>query len=174
MDAPPLPDLDASVGAFPESPVRVIRSARRRKTAQARLLDGVLEVRIPDRCSTAEEEEFVDHFRARFRRSRQAAQVDLEQRAAELARDHGLPVPSSIRWVSNQAQRWGSCTPAQGTVRLSDRMASYPQWVIDYVIVHELAHLVEFGHGPDFHALVDRYPLSERAQGYLLAKSDGL
>lgn len=151
--------------------VRVIRSPKRRKTAEARLVDDVLEVRIPGRSSQAEEREFVEHFQARFERSRATASIDLERRAAALADRYRLPRPRSIRWVANQRHRWGSCTPADKSIRLSDRMAHFPPWVIDYVIVHELAHLVDGGHGPAFWALVNRYPRTERARGYLVAKS---
>lgn len=72
-----------------------------------------------------------------------------------------------MRWVTNQGMRWGSCTPSDGTIRLSSRLRGMPQWVIDYVLVHELAHLLEAGHTPRFWALVDHYPQSERARGYL-------
>ncbi|QXC60125.1 M48 family metallopeptidase [Aquihabitans sp. G128] len=154
--------------------VTVVRSAKRRKTAQARLVDGVLEVRIPARASRAEEARLVEGFRKRFERSSAGAGVDLAQRARRLAEVHGLPRPDEIRWVSNQAHRWGSCTPSTRTIRISDRLADHPTWVIDHVVVHELAHLVEPGHGPRFQALVARYPLAERAEGYLLALSGGV
>ena len=150
--------------------VEVIRSERRRKTAQARLIGDRLEVRIPARCSRAEEAELVAHFTEKFQRRRTALGVELEARAAQLADAYGLPRPASIRWVSNQRMRWGSCTPADGAIRLSDRMVGYPEWVVDYVIVHELAHLVVPGHGADFWHLVERYPRCERARGFLLAK----
>ena len=166
----------AATGIAPLLPplrVEVTRSARRRKTAQAHLVDSLLEIRIPASCSDEEERYFVEHFRTKFERSRAAAMVDLDRRAAELAAAHGLPAPSSIRWVSNQQQQWGSCTPADGTIRLSDRMAGFPRWVIDYVIVHELAHLVHPDHSAAFWELVNRYPRTERARGYLLAK-DGV
>ena len=153
--------------------VTVIRSPRRKKSAQARLVNGVLEVRIPARSSKAEEARLVAQFRRRFEREAAADQVDLKVRAARLARRHGLPKPTEIRWVSNQAHRWGSCTPDTGVIRLSDRMAAFPTWVIDHVIVHELAHLVERGHGPAFHDLAGRYPLAERAEGFLIAKAGG-
>lgn len=160
--------------APPPLEVRVTRSKRRRKTAEARLINGVIDLRIPAACTQAEEAEFIEHFRHRFERSRQAATIDLDQRARRLAREHGLPVPTSIRWVSNQNQRWGSCTPADGTIRLSNRMAGYPLWVIDYVVLHELVHLVEVNHTARFHQLVDSFPKAERAKGYLQAKADGL
>lgn len=153
--------------------VTVIRSAKRRKTAQARMVDGRLEVRIPARSSKAEERRLVEVFRRRYERAGTSAQLDLTARAKKLAKQHDLPVPTEIRWVTNQAHRWGSCTPSTGVIRISDRMAGFPPWVVDHVIVHELAHLVERHHGPAFQALADRYPLAERAEGYLLAKTGG-
>lgn len=136
--------------------------------------NGVLQIRIPGRSTKAEEQEFVEYFRDRFERQRNRAAVNLEARAQTLAKAHDLLHPTTIEWVSNQAQRWGSCTPEHGTVRLSDRLADFPLWVIDYVIVHELAHLTEPDHGKAFWELVNRYSLTERARGYLIAKSDGV
>lgn len=152
--------------------VEVIRSTKRRKTAQAQMVGSVLEVRIPSRCSADEERDLVEHFRAKFERTQAAADLDLDERAAELADRFGLPRPDTIRWVTNQQRRWGSCTPVDRSIRLSDRMAGFPLWVVDYVIVHELAHLVIDVHSAEFWALVDRYPLTERARGFLIAKSD--
>ena len=76
-------------------------------------------------------------------------------------------MPASVRWVTNQNARWGSCTPGDRTIRLSDRLQQMPGWVVDYVLVHELAHLLEAGHTPEFWAWVDRYPRAEKAKGYL-------
>ena len=73
----------------------------------------------------------------------------------------------SLLWVTNQNTRWGSCTPADKAIRLSRRLEGMPPWVIDYVLVHELAHLIEIGHTPRFWELVDRYPRAERAKGFL-------
>lgn len=82
--------------------------------------------------------------------------------------EHGAQaVPASVRWVTNQNGRWGSCTPADGTIRLSHRVQDMPDWVIDYVLLHELAHLIVPSHNARFWALVGRYPKTERARGYL-------
>ena len=77
---------------------------------------------------------------------------------------------SRYRSVDNQAWRWGSCTPSDGAVRISSRLAREPGWVLDYVIVHELAHLLVASHGQAFWALVNRYPRTERARGFLMAR----
>ena len=75
----------------------------------------------------------------------------------------------SIRYVTNQNKRFGSCTPSHGTIRISHRVSEMPAWVRDYVLVHELAHLVEPNHSRAFWDLVNRYPKTERARGYLIA-----
>jgi predicted metal-dependent hydrolase len=148
--------------------VEVVRSKRRRRTVQAEQVGDTVRISIPAVMSKAEEEHWVAVMVRRFERRIAAAEDDLSARAEGLARDYGLPTPTSIRWVGNQMRRWGSCTPVDGSVRISDRLARYPTWVLDYVIVHELAHLVEPGHGKAFHSLVDRYPKAERARGFLM------
>jgi predicted metal-dependent hydrolase len=150
--------------------VEVVRSARRRKTVQARLVEGVLRIHIPASMSPDEESRWVSEMVVRMERRTSAARFDLAARARGLARQYGLGVPASIRWVDNQESRWGSCTPAARTIRISSRLAREPAWVVDYVIVHELAHLSVSGHGPRFWRLVERYPLAERARGFLIAR----
>lgn len=163
-------DGDGAAEPLPPLEVNVIRSDRRTKTAQAKLSGQRVEIRIPSGCSPDEEAELVDHFTDKFERARLATMTDVTKRARRLAQKYELPEPTSIKWVSNQKGRWGSCTPADGTIRLSDRLASFPSWVLDYVIVHELAHLVEPSHNQRFWGLVAAYPLTERARGFLIAK----
>lgn len=98
--------------------------------------------------------------------------AELMVRAIRLARrylpDHpAAGVPVSVRWVANQNGRWGSCTPSDGTIRISQRIQDMPQWVIDYVVLHEVVHLVVASHDDQFWSLVNRYPKAERARGYL-------
>jgi predicted metal-dependent hydrolase len=162
--------------------VEVRRSARRRRTVSAYREGDRTIVLLPARMSRAEEDRWIDVMLERLakqelRSARRAARGDIElgKRAAELSRRflNGAPTPGSVRWVSNQGSRWGSCTPVDGTIRLSDRLVAMPAWVIDYVLVHELAHLIEIGHGPRFYRLVNAYPKAERARGYLLGVVDG-
>lgn len=154
--------------------VVVVRSARRRKTVSARVVDGVVRISVPDNLPPAEEARHIESLRRRIERRQVADLIDLEARAAVLAARYRLARPASIRWVGNQESRWGSCTPADGTIRISTRLAGEPAWVLDYVVVHELAHLTVPGHGPAFERLVARYPRAERARGFLEARGTPL
>jgi predicted metal-dependent hydrolase len=151
-------------------PVEVVRSARRQKTIQAFVTDGKIRVHVPAWLSAEEERAHVDALVRRLSRQYRSQHIDLGARAASLATRYRLPRPATVVWSDRQRSRWGSCSPATGEVRLSRRLAEWPSWVLDYVIVHELAHLVEANHSPAFHALVNRYPRAERARGFLLAK----
>lgn len=152
--------------------VEVIRSRRRRKTVEARLLDGTLRIAIPAHMTPDEESHWIDVMRDRFSPTTRTEDIELMPRAARLAARYELPEPSAIEWSSRQTTRWGSCSPDSGRIRISDRVASCPQWVLDYVILHEVAHLVEPGHNQKFWDLVNRFPLAERARGYLLARAE--
>jgi len=156
--------------------IEVRRSARRRRTVSAYRDGDRTVVLIPARFSKAEERRWVTEMLARLQ-ARELRRVRGPRRsdAALLARARhlsvtlldGRPQPASVRWVSNMASRWGSCTATDGTIRMSSRLREMPGWVLDYVLVHELVHLQVPGHGADFWALVRRYPRAERARGYL-------
>ena len=152
--------------------VEVIRSRRRRKTVQAQLVDGVLRIAIPDHLTDEEEEHWITEMQARFKGRHDPDSIDLASRARRLATRYGLPRPTEITWSDRQKTLWGSCSIDSGRVRISRRIARFPRWVLDYVIIHELAHLVEPDHGPAFWELVNRYKMAERARGYLIAKGD--
>lgn len=156
-------------------PVEVIRSTRRKKSSAARVINGVIEVRVPSWMNEEQERAAVDDLVAKVQRSQRirAAGPDLEARARHLAREFDLPEPAEIKWVTNQNTRWGSCSINAKVIRISSRLASVPQWVLDFVVLHELTHLVEPGHGPEFHSLMDRYPKAERAEGFLEAMTIG-
>ena len=155
--------------------VEVQRSRRRKKTISAEIVDDALIVSIPDRLSRAEEQEWVARMSTRMserkRRDRLNSDGDLARRARELGDRYLDGVRANdIAWVTNQKSRWGSCSPAERSIRLSLELSRYPTWVRDYVIVHELAHLLVPDHSERFWRLVERYPLTERARGFLIAK----
>lgn len=151
--------------------VEVIRSARRTRSVGAQMKGSVLRITVPSWMTRAQEADAVAKMTARFRRSISAERIDLVERARVLARRFGLPTPDIIEWRHSMNTLWGTCQHTTRTVHLSSRLAAFPDWVIDYVIVHELAHLVIDGHGHEFWELVHRYPKSERAIGYLIAMS---
>lgn len=161
--------------------VEVRRSARRRRTVSARREGGRVVVLIPASMSRAEERVWVARMLTKLEageRRRQPSDTDLLARAGDLSERYlgGHARPTSIRWVSNQRSRWGSCTPADGSIRLSDRLRGMPSYVVDYVILHELAHLLVAGHNRDFWTLLRSYPRLERARGFLdgVALAQGL
>jgi predicted metal-dependent hydrolase len=159
----------------PPPAVRVVRSPQRRKTVTAYRDGDTVVVQLPARLSQHEQDYWVAHMLQRLeQRERRQPPTDqaLQRRALLLARRHfdGAVQPASVRWVTNMRARYGSCTPTDRTIRLSDRIAPYPAWVRDYVLVHELAHLAVPDHSAAFWALVDRYPMAERARGFLIAK----
>lgn len=156
--------------------VEVRRSVRRRRTVSAYRDGDRTVVLIPARFSKAEERrwvaEMLERLEARdLRRLRGPRRSDtaLLARARYLSATvlEGQVRPTSVRWVTNMSTRWGSCTPSDGSIRISGRLRGMPTWVLDYVLVHELAHLAVPGHGEDFWELVARYPRAERARGYL-------
>lgn len=152
-----------------EMPIEIIRSARRRRTVQASVWEGRIEVRVSEGLEPSEENRPVSEIVERVKRKQTSSQTDLARRAKQLARVYRLPAPASIAWSPRQNIRWRSCSPARKHIRISDRLVEMPGWVLDSVIVHELAHLTEPGHGPRFNELVGRYELTERARGYLMA-----
>jgi predicted metal-dependent hydrolase len=152
--------------------VDVRRSRRRLRTVTAYREGGRTVVLIPARFTSAQEQEWVRRMLARLSaqdRRRRPADADLAARAVELSRRYlrGLARPASVAWAANQNSRWGSCTPADLSIRLSTRLQGMPSWVLDYVLLHELAHLIEQGHGPSFWRLLEAYPRTDRARGFL-------
>ena len=154
--------------------IRINRSRKRRKTIQARENNGVLEILAPAHMSDKQIEPYIRNLKERIDRQKKLARLDdghLEKCAAALNRRYfkNLLKWESIRWVTNQNKRNGSCTPSRGTIRISHNIAEMPRFVQDYVIIHELAHLIEPNHGRRFWELVYQYPKTERARGYLIA-----
>ncbi|MCW4464366.1 M48 family metallopeptidase [Glutamicibacter sp. MNS18] len=163
-------------------PVRIVRSTRRTKTISSQWKNERFVVSVPAALSESAERTFVEEMLKKYRQRKVNANLAnsddmLQQRAYQLDRRYtgGLARPVSVRWVSNQDKRWGSATLYERTIRLSNRLQYMPQWVQDYVLVHELCHLVEpaDGHGPRFQALLDRFERRAEADIYLKAFSTG-
>ena len=156
--------------------VEVVRSRKRSKTIEATKEGNRVVVRLPATLTRSEARRWVKEMVTRIEKTEHLNRLNekrqLERRARELHERHfnGRPALRSIKYVANQRDRYGSCTPADGSIRLSHVLSEFPDWVRDYVIVHELAHLRVPDHSPHFWTLVKRYPYAERARGYLIAK----
>lgn len=155
--------------------VEIVRSVRRRRTIGARLDGDRLIVQVPTGLSAAEERAWAEKLGSKIlaAKRRRELNTDGELRARAEALNaryfEGKLQWVDVRYVTNQNSRFGSCTPSQGTIRISDRVSKLPPWVRDAVLVHELAHLVEGNHSRKFWRLANKYPLMERARGYLMA-----
>jgi predicted metal-dependent hydrolase len=154
-------------------PIRILATRRRRRTVAARLRSGVLEVMVPASMPVAERQRWADVMKARIARQlnrRAPSDERLARRARALNERY---FGGRLRWNSvgftDTASLWGSCTFTSGAIRIASRLAKFPDWVLDFVLMHELTHLVQSDHGPAFQEMLDRYPLAERARGYLLA-----
>lgn len=166
------------VPAAPPVDVEVRTSTRRRKTATAYWESGRIVVVVPSHVRRADRQELIDWLVGRVLAKRPAATAsdqELAARAAMLADRYVDGVrPASIRWVTNQHKRWGSCSNATGDIRISHRLRAVPGWVLDATIVHELAHLVHADHSARFHAVANRYPRQKEALIFLEGFSLGL
>jgi predicted metal-dependent hydrolase len=156
-------------------PVKVVRSLRRRKTISAGVVNGELVIHIPAKMSRREEREWISRMKEKVAKKhggRRESDEYLRKRANRLNKKYfgGKLEIGSIVYSDNQKKRRGSCNTLTGSIRISRRLATMPEWVLDYLIVHELAHLVHTDHSRDFWNLVNHYKLTERARGFLIAK----
>jgi predicted metal-dependent hydrolase len=158
-------------------PIRILASRRRRRTVAARLRSGVLEVLVPNWMPVTERERWAEAMRKRFeRRLQRSVPSDerLDRRAHALNDRH---FGGRLRWTSigfaEMLHQWGSCSFTVGAIRIATRATALPEWVLDYLLVHELAHLEHSNHWAAFREMENRYPLAERARGYLMALDHG-
>ncbi len=161
----------------PEIEVRV--STRRRKTSEARWEAGRIVVSLPAHLDVESRRKttdwLVDRLMTRYRLQSSVGDSELLLRANTLSDRYSLGgYPASVRWVTNQKARWGSCSYHTKEIRISHRLRVVPDWVLESVLVHELAHLTHPDHSPAFHRLADRYPRHKEAAAFLAGYGLGL
>lgn len=143
----------------------------------ARLRSGVLELLVPDWMPRAERERWAEEMRRRLANRMDRARPSDERLATRARSLNERHFGGRLRWTSigfaDMSHLWGSCTFTTGAIRIANRASSLPDWVVDYLVVHEMAHLEHSDHGAAFHELENRYPLTERARGYLMAIDQG-
>jgi hypothetical protein len=168
---------DAGVIAAPEVEVRI--SKRRKKTSEAKWVGGRIVVSLPAHLDVESRQKTIDWLVERLltRHHLQSGLDDagLLARAIELSDRYLVGTrPVSVRWVTNQTARWGSCSYYSGHIRVSHRLRVVPEWVLDSVLVHEVAHLTYPDHSRAFHKLAGAYPRHKEAGVFLAGYGLGL
>ena len=155
--------------------VKIIRSSRRLRTISARVVKDILVVRAPAVLSRERLENIIDKFKLKFERKRLKEELDREQALGFIAArindkyfGNKLKI-GSIEYVTGQNSKFGCCNYHTRDIRISHKVGLMPEWVRDYVVMHEMAHLIEPNHSKLFWDIVSRYKLAERARGYLMA-----
>lgn len=151
--------------------VEIRRSARRKRSVSAHREGDLIVITAPERMSNRVVAEYAHELVARIAKRERAPLSDGEllTRALWLRMEFvpEAPEPVSVNWSERQQRQWGSCTPLDRSIRISARLRRAPQYVIDYVLVHELAHLLHADHGAAFSSLERRFTDVVRAEAFL-------
>ncbi len=156
--------------------VKVVRSARRRKTISANWENGMIRLQVPATLTDQEERQWAERMIAKLHRRSGAlsfGNAQLEELAEDLNQRYfqGRATPNSVVFSQRQNTLWGSCSRRTGNIRLNPDLARMPRWVLEGVLVHELAHLIEPNHGPRFKALEARYERISEVHAFLAGVS---
>lgn len=191
-------ERDGTVGGGPSTRIDVVRSRGRVRTSSARVRDGRVVVRLPAHLSPHDARRATNDLLRRLHakaagpgptcslprrvapaRDTRAPQGDRGDRwlvaradgvAARWLPDHDVR-PGSVRWSHRMTTRWASITIGDRRVRVSHRLADAPDVVLDVLLLHELAHVVEGGHGPAFRALARRHPDHAEVDAWLARRT---
>jgi hypothetical protein len=160
---------------MPINAIKVLRSRKRRRTISARLVKDILIIRAPENIPESRLQKAITELKARIERKQLKEELNSRENLGQRAKEINLQYfenklrINSIEYVTDQNSKFGCCNYRAGRIRISHRISVMPQWVRDYVIIHELAHLVVPDHSQAFWDVVNRYKLAERARGYLMA-----
>ncbi|MDN5700022.1 MAG: M48 family metallopeptidase [Kocuria sp.] len=170
-NAEPQPPLE-----LPE--VVVQRSARRKKTVSAHFSGETVILAVPQSATRREVEQWKTTLVPKIVAKRDQAQRKAQRRSTDDALWHmaqelsttyldGQARPTEVKWSSRQNTRWGSATPSTGVIRISTRLATVPDWVLETVVLHELVHLLEAHHNERFWSLARKHPKANDAAQFL-------
>ncbi len=155
--------------------VKIIRSRRRKRSVGARLVNDLLLIHAPVALSQENLDKMISGFKLKFARQKLKNELDKEKNLLDLAKllnkqyfNNGLKI-DSIEYSTNQNSRFGCCNYRTSKILISHKIGLMPKWVRKYVLMHEMAHLIQPNHGRRFWDIVSRYRLTERARGYLMA-----
>ena len=152
--------------------VEVRRSHKRRRTVSASREGSKTVLKVPYRMSNKEIEELArDLINKMDQKDPRAYFSDQElfNRSKELSATYlfSKVEANSVSWSSRLTSTWGICTPLEGDIKISSRLKGLPQYVLDYVLLHELVHLVVNDHGKEFDSFMKTFEKKEKAEGYL-------
>ncbi|MFH1458072.1 MAG: YgjP-like metallopeptidase domain-containing protein [Candidatus Omnitrophota bacterium] len=154
--------------------VKILKSRRRRRTVSARLVKDTLWVRAPAVLPQARLERIVADFKVKFERKKLKEEIGRKQNLMDIAdklnkKYFGDKLKiDSIEYVTDQNSKFGCCSYRSARIRISHKIGLMPGWVRDYVVMHEMAHLIEPNHSRAFWDIVNRYERAERARGFLM------
>jgi predicted metal-dependent hydrolase len=143
------------------------------KHINARLRDTTLYVSAPQKIDQKTLEQAVADLARRLLRRVHARTINAEEDALALVREVAArfpkpPMVAQVQFVTTQEARWGSYSPATGTIRLNAVLRRMPRWVLEAVVAHELAHVPHPDHSPAFWALLRRVcPDTDKANAFL-------
>ncbi len=156
--------------------IKVIRSPDRKKTIQAKMVGETLIIYLPAGLHREEEGNLIEKMKQKIEKKRQKSLANKDDYLKRRFNDFNIMYfggklkVNSIEFVSNQRWVRGSCTPSKGTIRISHKLLEMPKWVLDYVIMHEMSHLLYPNHSKAFWNKVGEFKYAERARGFLMAK----
>ena len=165
-------DVESTLPGISEGEIVVLRSKRRKKSISAYRQGGRIIISIPARMSKADERSVIPEMIAKIRAQEadespsETMLLDRVTQLLDLSAPEITQRPQSINWRAMR-ERWGSCTSVDATIRISDRLKGAPAYALDYVLFHEAIHLHHFDHGPEFKAVLARFPEEGRAEAYL-------
>ena len=148
----------------------VIRSKKRRRNISAYRQGGKIIISIPARLTKAEEREIVPEMIARVKAKEvQATESDLSKLSDRLLTSYAPEITTRAATVSwrNMNERWGSCTNIDRTIRISTKLSTAPDYVLEYVLFHESIHLDNPNHDQDFYAVLKRFERHLEAEAFL-------
>lgn len=157
--------------------IKIKYSHNRRRTVGARFISGAMHIYAPSGIPEHKLNPIIDAFKKKFEKKQMKKELNSNpERLLEITNDlnrkyfDGKLEVKSIAYSGEQDKMYGVCYHKRKEIWISYRLKEMPDWVRNYVIVHELAHLLQPNHSADFWNLVNRYKLAERARGYLIAK----
>lgn len=172
-----MPESETRTITVDGAELTLVVERKRVKHVNARLRGSTLSVSAPPAIPEAALEPIILDLARRLVRRERRQRVNAEEDALALARTvaASFPRPPEVAealFVTTQQARWGSYSPATGTIRLHAALREMPRWVLEAIVAHELAHAVHPDHSPAFRSLLRRAcPETDRAEAFLAGVS---